>query len=51
MDLHGEQHDWDALMRERRRTYTWFVRGTLLFAAHALLILAVLAYVFSGEMG
>jgi hypothetical protein len=54
MDLHGEQHDRDALMHERRRTCKWFVRGTFLFAAHALPTLAVLAYVFSAfsaEMG
>jgi hypothetical protein len=43
--------DMDAEMAYHRRTYVWFVRGTLLFAAHALVILAVLGWVFSDGMG
>jgi hypothetical protein len=41
----------DAEMADRRRTYKWFVRGVLLFAVHALVILAVLGWVFSDNMG
>ena len=41
----------DADMAYHQRTYTWFVRGVLLVAVHALVILAVLGWVFSGDMG
>jgi len=30
-------------LAERRRTFEWFVRGAFLFAAHILVILALLA--------
>jgi hypothetical protein len=30
-------------LAERRRTFEWFVRGVFLFAAHILVILALLA--------
>ena len=32
---------------EHERTYRYFVRGVLLFAAHAFVILLILAWVFS----
>jgi hypothetical protein len=38
-------------MAERRKVYRWFVRGTLLFAAHVLAVLLVLGYVFSDGFG
>jgi hypothetical protein len=37
--------DW----AEHERTYKGFVRGVLLFAAHVLIILLILAWVFSGS--
>ena len=39
------QDDW----AEHERTYRGFVRGVLLFAAHVLIILLILAWVFSGS--
>jgi hypothetical protein len=42
-----DREDWT----EHARTYRWFVRGVLLFAAHALVILLILAWVFADEMG
>jgi hypothetical protein len=42
-----QQEDWT----EHTRTYTGFVRGVLLFAAHALVILLIVAWVFADEMG
>ena len=41
------QEDW----AEHQRTYKLFVRGVLLFAAHALVILLILAWVFSDSLG
>jgi hypothetical protein len=41
------QEEWT----EHTRTYTWFVRGVILFAAHALVILFILAWMFADEMG
>jgi hypothetical protein len=38
-------------LAERRKIYRWFVRGTFLFAAHALAVLLVLGYVFSDGFG
>jgi len=37
--------------REHSKTYRWFVRGVVIFTAHAAVILLVLAYVFSADMG
>jgi hypothetical protein len=39
--------DWT----EHERTYRWFVTGVFLFAAHALVILLVLAWVFADSLG
>src|SRR5205814_10347874 len=39
------QDDWS----EHERTYRGFVRGVLLFAAHVLISLLILAWVFSGS--
>jgi aa3 type cytochrome c oxidase subunit IV len=39
--------DW----AEHQRTYKGFVRGVLLFAAHVLVILLILAWVFSDSLG
>jgi hypothetical protein len=36
---------------EHARTYRKFVTGVLLFAAHVLVILLILAWVFSGSFG
>jgi hypothetical protein len=41
----------DEEFEERKQTYKWFVRGTALFAAHALFVLMILAYVFSDRFG
>jgi hypothetical protein len=38
-------------MAERRKVYRWFVRGAVLFAAHTIAVLLVLAYVFAGGFG
>jgi Bacterial aa3 type cytochrome c oxidase subunit IV len=38
-------------MAEHKRTYALFVRGVAVVAAHALVILAILAWVFSAQMG
>jgi hypothetical protein len=38
-------------MAEHKRTYARFVRGVAVVAAHALVILAILAWVFSAQMG
>jgi hypothetical protein len=48
-DLRRAEIDLD--LAERKRTYIWFVRGMFLFFAHAVVILLVLAYVFSDGMG
>lgn len=40
---HSSQDDW----AEHERTYRGFVKGVVLFAAHALIILLVLAWVFA----
>jgi hypothetical protein len=37
------EEDWD----EHERTYRGFVKGVLIFAAHALVILLILAWVFA----
>jgi hypothetical protein len=42
-----QQDDWT----EHVKTYRWFVRGVLLFAGHALIVLLILAWFFGGEMG
>lgn len=39
-------HDW----AEHQRTYRGFVKGVFIFAAHVLVILLVLAWVFSGSL-
>jgi hypothetical protein len=39
--------DWT----QHERTYRYFVRGVLLFAAHAIVILLILAWVFSDSFG
>ena len=31
---------------ERRQTFTWFAKGMLIFAAHVLVILAILGLIF-----
>jgi hypothetical protein len=36
---------------EHKQTYRYFVRGVLLFAAHVLLILLLLAWVFADRFG
>ena len=36
---------------EHERTYKYFVRGVILFAAHALIVLLILAWVFSDSLG
>ena len=36
---------------EHEKTYRYFVRGVLLFAAHVLLILLILAWIFSDRFG
>ena len=36
---------------ERERTYRGFVKGVIIFAAHVLVILLVLAWVFSDSFG
>jgi len=36
---------------EHEQTYRYFVRGVLLFAAHLLLILLILAWVFADRFG
>ena len=38
-------------MVQRRKFYQWFVRGAFLLAAHAVVILLVLGYIFSDGMG
>jgi len=38
-------------LAEHQRTYRGFVRGVVLFTAHAAIILLILAYVFSDRMG
>ena len=38
-------------MAEHRQTYRWFVRGAFIFAAHVVVVLLVLGYVFSDGMG
>jgi hypothetical protein len=40
------QEDW----AEHARTYRYFVRGVLLFAAHVFVILLILAWVFSDSL-
>jgi hypothetical protein len=40
------QDDW----AEHERTYRGFVKGVLIFAAHALAILLILAWVFSDSL-
>jgi Bacterial aa3 type cytochrome c oxidase subunit IV len=39
--------DW----AEHERTYRGFVKGVFIFAAHVLLILLVLAWIFSASLG
>ena len=34
-------------LAEHQKTYRWFVRGALLFAAHVAVVLLVLGYIFS----
>lgn len=34
-----------------RRTYTWVARGVFIVALHALVILAVLGWIFAADMG
>lgn len=34
-----------------RRTFTWFARGVFIVAGHALVILMILGWVFSGSLG
>ena len=49
-EAHGlptPQEDW----AEHERTYRGFVKGVLLFAAHVLVVLLVLAWVFSDSLG
>ena len=41
------REDW----AEHEPTYKYFVRGVILFAAHALIILLILAWVFSDSLG
>jgi len=36
---------------EHQRTYRYFVRGVFLFAAHVLVILLILAWVFADRFG
>ena len=36
---------------EHEKTYRYFVRGVFLFAAHVLLILLILAWIFSDRFG
>ena len=38
-------------LAQHTETYKWFVRGVAAVAVHALVILLVLAYVFSDGMG
>jgi hypothetical protein len=47
LQTESPEQDWQY----HERTYKWFVRGTLLFAAHALVILLILGYIFSDNMG
>jgi hypothetical protein len=42
----SQQDDW----AEHQRTYKVFVRGVTIFAAHVLVVLLVLAWVFSGSL-
>jgi hypothetical protein len=41
------QEDW----AEHQRTYRWFVRGVFVFAAHVLVVLLILAWVFTDSLG
>lgn len=41
------EEDW----AEHTRTYRGFVKGVLLFAAHALIVLLILAWVFADSFG
>ena len=41
------QEDW----AEHERTYRGFVKGVLIFAAHVLVIMLLLAWVFSDSLG
>ena len=41
------EDDW----AEHQRTYKYFVRGVVLFAAHVLVVLLILAWVFSDSLG
>jgi len=41
------REDW----AEHERTYKYFVRGVAVFAAHVLVILLILAWVFSDSLG
>ena len=47
----SQTHPADEEFHDRKQTYKWFVRGTALFAAHALFALIILAYVFSDRFG
>jgi hypothetical protein len=38
-------------LAERQKTYRWFVRSAFVFAAHVVVILLVLGYIFSDGMG
>jgi hypothetical protein len=38
-------------LAEHTRTFHWVARGVLLAGIHAVVILAVLGWVFSGDMG
>jgi hypothetical protein len=45
------QVDPEIDLAERRKTYRWFVRSAFLFAAHVVVVLLVLGYIFSDGMG
>jgi hypothetical protein len=40
------EEDW----AEHKRTYRWFVKGMLIFAAHVLAVLLILAWVFADNL-
>lgn len=44
---YAEPKDW----AEHERTYKGFVTGVFLFAGHVLVVLLILAWVFSGSFG